>query len=154
VLAALVLQVIGAALLVGVLLFLFARFAIHPFPRFWLVGVVALAIGAVAVVFLYLAYEFSYRRIQHGDYVTSQGPTLVIGILSLFLGLIPGILYLVAYVKLSDAQREQQAILSGVPGHYGWPAAAPALVACRTCGRVLPVGAFAFCPNCGQKVGP
>lgn len=154
VLVALILQVIGAAIVVGILAYVLARAAYHPFAFAWLIGVVALIIGAVAVVFLYLAYEYSYKRIQAGDYSGAQGPTLVIGILSIFLGLIPGILYLIGYAKLGDALREQQSIQMGYGVGYGWPGGPPpALAACRGCGRVYPLGQFPFCPNCGQKMG-
>jgi hypothetical protein len=155
VLVALILQVIGAAVLIGAILFLFGFAAFHPFPFAGLVVLLAAIVGGVALLFLYFAYEYSYRRIQRGDYAGAQAPTLVIGILSLFLGIIPGILYLVGYVKLSDAIREQQTPPFTHGPAYGFPpAAAPSVsqIACRGCGRVYPVGQFAFCPNCGQKM--
>jgi hypothetical protein len=108
----------------------------------------------VTILFLYIAYEYSYRRIRLGDYVGAQGPTLVIGILSLFLGLIPGILYLIGYLKLGDALREQQ--FGAVPFAAPYPAYGPSMApqqACRGCGRVFFVGQFLYCPNCGQKLG-
>jgi hypothetical protein len=156
VLVALILQVIGAVVLMVGILFLFGFAAFHPFPFAWLVVLIAAVVGGVALLFLYFAYSYSYLRIQHGDYAGAQAPTLVIGILSLFLGIIPGILYLVGYVKLSDAIREQQM----PPFTYGYAPGFPQGVvpsvpqmACRGCGRVYPVGQFPFCPNCGQKMG-
>lgn len=149
VLVALILQIIGGALLIGGILFLFGWAAYHPFPFAWLAVTVAGVIGGVAILFLYLAYTLSYRRIQLGDYAGAQTPTLVIGILSIFLGLIPGILYLVGYSKLSDAIREQQ-----TPAPYLAPGGVPySQTACRACGRVFTTGQFSFCPNCGQKLG-
>lgn len=152
--AALVLQIIGAAILTFLLVLLLSTAAFHPFPFIWIVGLVAGIVGAVSILFLYIAYEYSYRRIQLGDYVGAQGPTLVIGILSLFLGLIPGILYLIGYLKLGDTIREQQFGVGPYPG--GYPAIGPSMVpqqACRGCGRVFFVGQFLYCPNCGQKLG-
>jgi len=153
VLVALILQVIGGVILLGGILFLFGVAAYHPFPFAWLALLIAAIIGGVAVVFLYLAYEYSYLRIQRGEYQAAQVPTLVLGILSLFLGIVPGILYLVGYVKLGDAIREQQAPSFAYGPFPASPAAAPQ-VACRGCGRVYAVGQFPFCPNCGQKMVP
>lgn len=156
VLVALILQVIGAVLLIGAILFLLGFAAIHPFRFAWLAALIAVVVGGVALLFLYFAYEYSYLRIQRGDYAGAQAPTLVIGILSLFLGLIPGILYLVGYVKLSDAIREQQTPSPVYGAAFGSPPAMappPPQTACRGCGRVYLVGQFPFCPNCGQKMG-
>jgi len=148
VLGALILQMIGAVFLIGGILFLFGWAAYHPFPFAWLAVLVAVLVGGVAVLFLYFAYTLSYRRIQQGDYVGAQTPTLVIGVLSIFLGLIPGILYLIGYSKLSDAIREQQTFPGlTVPGGVMY-----SQTACRGCGRVYFTGQFGFCPNCGQKL--
>lgn len=155
VLVALILQIIGAAIFAVGILLVFGLTAIHPFRAAVIVALIAGSILAIAVVFLYFAYEYSYRRIQNGDYAGAQGPTLVIGILSLFLGLVPGILYLVGYVKLGDALREQMGVgLAPGPMYGGYAPVPPAQIACRGCGRVYYVGQFLFCPNCGQKFGP
>lgn len=156
VLVALILQVVGAAIVIGILLLLFGVSAYHLRDRAWVVGLVAGVVGALSLVFLFCAYNYSYVRIREGRFQEAQAPTLVIGILSLFLGLIPGILYLVGYLKLGDALREQQSLLYGYGTPYGpplWPAASYPQVACRQCGRVSFMGQFAFCPNCGQKLG-
>lgn len=157
VLVALILQVIGAAVIIG-LLWLRFGFASHRLLRVaWGAGIVAGVVGAVALLFLFCAYEYSYLRIRREQYTEAQAPTLVIGILSLFLGLVPGILYLVGYLKLGDAIHEQQAPPFGYGAAVGfpaWPGASIPQVACRQCGRVSYVGQFAFCPGCGQKLGP
>ncbi len=149
VLVALILQLIAGCFLVGGILFLFGWAAYHPFPFAWIALMVGGTIGVVAVLFLYFAYTLSYQRIQRGDYSGAQTPTLVIGILSLFFGIIPGILYLVGYSKLSDAIREQQT----PPGYFAPGAPMATQIACRGCGRVYFAGQFPFCPNCGQKMG-
>ncbi len=155
VLAALILQIIGAAVLATVVLLVFGFTAVHPFRAAVIFALVAGSILAIAAVFLYLAYEYSYRRIQNGDYAGAQAPTLVIGILSLFFGIVPGVLYLVGYIKLGDALREQMGPSIGPgPMYGGYPSVPPAQIACRGCGRVYYVGQFLFCPNCGQKLGP
>jgi len=152
VLIALILQVIGGVLLTGGIVWLFGFSVIHPFPYAWAAVTAAVTVGVIVLVFLYFAYTLSYQRIQRGDYSGAQTPTLIIGILSLFAGLIPGIFYLVGYVKIGDAIREQQSPLPG-QGTLSPVLAPAALVACKGCGRVHPLGQFAFCPNCGQKLG-
>jgi len=153
VLVALILQVIGAVFLFLGIALLFGVSIFHPYP-FAVVAVVAGAtIAVTALVFLYAAYEFSYRRIQQGEYQQAKTPTLVIGILSLFLGIIPGIFYLIGYIKLDDAIREQQGYGGGVAPGYG-PAFSPtAQAACLGCGRLYPIGQVSFCPACGRKLG-
>jgi hypothetical protein len=152
VLLALILQVIGGVILIGAIAWLFGFTILYPFPYAWVAVTASVAVGVLVLVFLYFAYTLSYQRIQRGDYAGAQTPTLVIGILSLFAGILPGIFYLVAYVKLGNAIREQGRY---VPGYGTPPPAAPAtpLLACRGCGRVYPLGQFAFCPSCGQKLG-
>jgi len=157
VLVALILQLIGAAVLYIALTFLFGVAAFHPFPFAWLAVSAAVIVGVVGFLFLYCAYEFSYARIRRGEYQAAQAPTLVIGILSLFLGIIPGILYIIGYVKLGDAVREQQTASMPYSPGYGFPTPQAPMapqVACRGCGRVQFAGQFAFCPHCGQKLGP
>ena len=145
---AFILQVIVSAFILGGLTYLFVYSALYPYANAW----IAILSGALTFVvvgaLLYIGYRLSYRKITAGHYQEAQTPTLLLGILTLFLGIIPGILYLVGYVKLGDAVREQQA--------PGYPAMAPMVspqVACKGCGRVHPAGYFPFCPNCGQKMG-
>ena len=147
VLIGLILQAIGGALVIGGIAWFFGYSAFHPFPYVWAVVTAAAVVVVAVVIFLYFAYTLSYERIRRGEYRAAQAPTLVLGILSLFLGLIPGILYLVGYAKLDAAIREQQGGLGGGPG-----AVPTALIACRGCGRVHPVGAYVHCPECGQKL--
>ncbi|HZY92854.1 MAG TPA: hypothetical protein VFG07_08840 [Thermoplasmata archaeon] len=108
VLVALVFQVIGAAILVIGLGFVIGFAVFAPFAYSWLAVSVVSLVVLVTGLFLYLAYTLSYLPIKAGDYVGAQAPTLVFGILSLFFGLLPGILYIIGYVKLGDAIREQQ----------------------------------------------
>jgi len=149
VLIALVLQIIGGVLVLFGVTWLFGFSIVRPFRFEWIVLTAAATVGVLVILFLYFAYTLSYRRIQGGEYAEAQAPTLVIGILSLFFGLIPGIFYLIGYAKLDSAIREQQ----GPPPTYGAPAAV-AQVACTGCGRVYPLGAYTFCPACGRKMGP
>ena len=148
VLVALILQVIGGVAVLAAIGALFGFSAFNPYPYAWAAVTAAAVVGALVVLFLYFAYTLSYQRIQRGEYEAARTPTLVIGILSLFLGLIPGIFYLIGYVKLDSAIREQQ---SSTPGYAGF-ALGSQLIACPGCGRVYPLGAVAFCPSCGHKI--
>ena len=154
VLAALVLQMIGAAVLAIGIAYLFGFSYLHPYPYMGLALAAAAGVMVLGVLFLYFAYDRCYLRIQRGEYDAARAPTLVIGVLSLFLGLLPGIFYLMAYVTLGDAIRESQSPAGFAPGYVG---ASPAgafgpQLACTTCGRVYGIGQFAFCPGCGHKL--
>lgn len=145
VLVGLILQVIGGAMMIGGMMWFFGYSAFNPFPYLWAAVIGGTVMAVLVVVFLYFAYSLSYRRIRRGEYEAARAPTLVIGILSLFVGLIPGIFYLIGYAKLDSAVRERQtpAASAFVPG---------SLIACKSCGRVYPVGQLAFCSSCGQKL--
>lgn len=80
-----------------------------------ILGVVYLALAVLGIVWLLLIWVFSYSRVREGRYEAARVPTLIFGILSL-LQIIPGILYIIAYVKLGDAVREQQMPPPGYPG--------------------------------------
>lgn len=165
VLVALILQLFGAAfvLIAGAALIGVSLWA--PFAWSWAITALVLVIGGGAVAFLYLAYETSYVRIRRGDYVAAEAPTLVIGIISLAFGILPGILYLIGYAKIGDAIRESRAVPMGYPGYYAPgavqyappvpppPAGPPTVMACRSCGRTYYAGQAAFCPGCGQRLG-
>lgn len=151
VLVALLLQVVGGMFVLGGIAWLFGFSILFPFPYSWAALIAAGGVAVVVVVFLYFAYTLAYLRIRNDDLEGAQTPTLLFGILSLFVGILPGIFYLIGYVKLGDAIRERQTPPGTVaPGATPAPAAQ---IACRGCSRVYPLGAFTFCPNCGQKLG-
>ena len=133
--------------MIGAMTWFFGYSAFHPFLYLWAAVIGGGVVAALVVLFLYFAYTLSYQRIRRGEYEAAETPTLVIGILSLFVGLIPGIFYLLGYVKLDSAVRERRS-----PGPGFAPFAPGSLVACKGCGRVYPVGQFPFCPGCGQKM--
>jgi hypothetical protein len=150
ILIGLILQGIFVALF---LLIGLAALAFAPFT-FGLSSIL-LAFALVGAAILFLAYEFTYKRVAEGNYAGARTPTLVWGILSLlFLGIISGILYIVAYAKLGDAIGEAQAPLSyayGTPAYAtftGYPAPAGALPAPALNPPFSPAGAL--CPRCGR----
>jgi hypothetical protein len=124
-------------------------------------GVILLGFAVVGFVWIALIWLFSYQRVQDGDYVGARTPTLVFAILSLItLALIPGILFLIAYVKLGDAMRESSAaaapawgtptpLAPSFPPAAAGPAAGPRF--CSHCGRAN-AGASAFCQGCGAPL--
>ncbi|HLY76277.1 MAG TPA: hypothetical protein VKT21_00140, partial [Thermoplasmata archaeon] len=62
-------------------------------------------------------WTMCYKPVREGRYEQAKTPTLVFAILSLVtISIISGILYLIAYIKLGDAVREQQMPPSGYPG--------------------------------------
>lgn len=111
-------------------------------------GLVVFAIAVIGIVWLALVYGFSYRPTADGDYARARTPTLVFGILSLLtLGLISGVLYIVAYAKLGDAENE------GNPPTLFMGAAPvpPGTKFCSACGRPnLVTGTF--CQSCGARL--
>jgi hypothetical protein len=155
VLVALVFQIIGALILFGTIGWGFGYSILNPFPFAWVAGLFAAGVVVVTAILLYVAYAYSYERIQRGEYSEARAPTLVLGIVSLItFNLISGVLYLVGYAKLGDAMREQQGYAPGFATAYLPPPSAPvAQVACPGCGRVYTQGQFGFCPGCGRKMG-
>lgn len=138
ILIGLILQIVGVVILTLVGAFLLFL----PF-----LGLIVLAFGIVGIVWVVLVYLYSYERTRAGDYEGARTPTLVFAILSLItFGLISGILYLVAYVKLGDAVSE-----AAVPPG-GW--SPPPIAGTRFCGRCgQPNGApAAYCTRCGAAL--
>lgn len=149
ILIGLILDVIGEAILLLVGVF----FLIVP-----LLGAIVLGIALIGFVWVALVYVFSYERVRNGDYEGARTPTLVFAILSLItLALIPGILFLIGYVKLGDALRE------ATPAAPAWGSPAPPSVPipaaplaggmryCAHCGRANP-GGTAYCTGCGAPL--
>ncbi|HYA11217.1 MAG TPA: zinc ribbon domain-containing protein, partial [Thermoplasmata archaeon] len=131
-----------------------ALFLIVPF-----LGAIILGFALIGFVWIALIWVFSYQRVNDGDYEGARTPTLVFAILSLItLSLIPGILFLIAYVKLGDAIREGAATTPA----WGAPPPAPPLSPspapagagrfCSHCGRANP-GTGAYCLGCGAPLG-
>lgn len=119
-----------------------------------------LAIAVIGLVWVILVWVYSYERTRAGDYEGARTPTLVFAILSLVtLALIPGILWIVAWVKLGDAVREGavatpawSAAAPTPPPSPPAPAPLPSARYCAHCGRANPPGG-AFCQGCGAPLG-
>ncbi|MDE1822670.1 MAG: zinc ribbon domain-containing protein [Euryarchaeota archaeon] len=159
VLVALVLQVIGAVALGAAVGAVMAVAFAFPFAA--TVAVVALLLALLAVVvLLYFGYTSSYLRIKKGDLEGAKTPTLVLGVVGLFLMLVPGILYLIAFFKLDSAlelERWNAALAASVRTTPQATMNAPywvgmATVTCATCHSASPLG-YAFCPRCGGRLG-
>jgi hypothetical protein len=139
-------------------------FAVGFFLLIVLVGVLFLLAACFGLIWVLLVYMFSYRPTSDGDYERARTPTIVFAVLSLLtLSLIPGILYLIAYVKLGDATRDVrsfQTSMPGAPGSMSNPYLSPPAAlnssrvqVCLKCGSVRQ-GAAAFCPHCGTAWPP
>jgi hypothetical protein len=81
-------------------------------------GVLYLAFGFLGVVWLILVWLLCYKPVGEGRYGAAKTPTLIFAILSIItvFNILPGILYLIAFIKLGDAVREQQMPPPGYPG--------------------------------------
>ncbi|HLM92051.1 MAG TPA: hypothetical protein VK424_08435 [Thermoplasmata archaeon] len=101
-------QLLGAAILCVGLLFLLGFGTLGPLPFAWVALLVTSTIGLAAVGLLCLAYDRAYLPIQRGEFRAARSPTLVLGFLSLPLGVIPGVLLLAGYTRLGEAAREQE----------------------------------------------
>ena len=146
-------QVLGAALLFALVNTYVGWSIFNPYAYNWFVATAVFSIAGGVILLILFAFFFAYLPIQRGNYASAQTPALVLGILSILtLNPISGVLFLVGYVKVGDAIREQRPPVPG-PGAPTPATAAGSLVACKGCGRVFPMGAFGFCPNCGQKLG-
>jgi hypothetical protein len=140
ILIGLILQAIEVAIFLSIGLFL----VIFPF-----FGLFVLGLGGIGVVWVILVYLFSYSPTRNGDYAGARTATLVFAILSLLtLGLISGILYIVAYAKLGDAEREA----ARPPPGWGAPPLRPGWKFCPACGRPA-LATSSFCQSCGARIG-
>ncbi len=147
ILVGLILDIVGVVILFVAGLFLLA-----------LVGLGFLLIGLAVIGFVWIAlvWAFSYSRVRVGDYEGARTPTLVFAILSLLtLALIPGILFLIAYLKLGDAIDRTGRTAPAWGAHPTAPpptvplAASPTSRYCSRCGRA---GSGAFCEGCGAPL--
>lgn len=156
---------VGLILQIVTVLILFVLSAVlSSFP---IVGGLVLLAAIVGLIFVILVYIFSFVRAREGEYEQARAPTLVFGILSLIsLGLISGILYIIAYVKLGDAADEEEptgeaarVLYGGVPQEspallYSPPSTpTPAFPAASRSSPSSPSGTV-FCTNCGQPMAP
>jgi hypothetical protein len=132
------------------------------FPVF---AIIYIAFGVLGFIWLALIWLFSYKPVREGRYEAAKTPTLVFAILSLVtLSIISGVLYLIAYIKLGDAIREQQMPPQGYPGAapmmaptmpYGTAPMQPAQPPMQSMAPTPPAsgtGATSgvICPKCGK----
>jgi hypothetical protein len=160
ILVAFILQTIISAIwiaLLGILGLAFGSF-------FFLLGAFAAAVIAVlalavllVVVMLFVAYQYSYRRVKDGDLAGSRGPTLLLGIVGIFTGfLVVGILYIIAYVVIGHAEDEVRSMgyAAGAPGGYANPNPGAYAARVPNYGAVAyappPLATTMTCPRCGR----
>lgn len=143
ILAGLILQAIGVAVVLGFSLVIL----IVP-----ILGGIGLGFAFLGGLWIILVYTYSYQRTRAGEYEAARTPTLVFAILSLVtLALISGVLYLIAYVKLGDAAETRP-----LPAAWGSAPTPPSPMSygkrCVLCGTTSPPDAT-FCSSCGSRLG-
>ncbi len=146
ILIGLILQIIEV-----VVFLLFVAFVLLAVP---LLGFLLGILGLVGLLWVVLVYIYSYLPTSRGDYPAARTPTLVFAILSLLtLSIISGILYLIGYVKLGDAEDElySRTTLAWSPAPTPPPPPSPGGRFCPRCGRSAPA-ASAYCPACGSPL--
>ncbi|MCI4352776.1 MAG: DUF973 family protein [Thermoplasmata archaeon] len=125
---------------------------------------VYVALGAIGFVWFVLVWMLCYKPVTEGRYDSAKTPTLVFAILSIVTGgILSGILYLIAYIKLGDAVREQQMPPQGYPGapiapsmpYAPQPMAptmpyAPQPMAPMAPAPAPPMPGAVMCPKCGK----
>ncbi len=100
------------AIILGAIFFVLGLFVSTLFvaARFFMVGFFPAMFGLgflISIVWIALDYLLVYRNLfSPNDIPSARGPALILGILQLILGgIIPGILLLIAYVKIGDSMR-------------------------------------------------
>jgi archaellum component FlaG (FlaF/FlaG flagellin family) len=80
-----------------------------PSIAFGIFGLVLVFVFAISILWIALDYFLVYRNLESPVTIPSaRSPALVLGILQLiFAGVIPGILLIVAYVKIGDSMRRR-----------------------------------------------
>ena len=144
VLVGLILDAVGFVALLGVALALLTYLVFPLLDGFLFLG------GVLSLVWLVLVYTISYSRIRDGDLEEARTPTLVFAILSLITGgIVPGILYLIAYLMLGQALDQVDAQRTSTPP-TAFPPAAPLFGGSSPMTGPAPPRAAAVCPKCGR----
>ena len=163
ILIGLIFQIIFAAVFffaVG-LIGIFAASAVGLGVAFFIVPLIFLVLfGIIPLLFLYVGYEWCYKRVRNGDFEGARTPTLVLAILELiFGGVLPGIFYLIGYIKLGDAINEMRQPpvyggympgqpMPGYPAQAYAPAAAPAAAPAGAPAAAPAPQTAPICPRC------
>jgi len=138
---------------VGFLVLLVIGLVVAAVP---ILGGLVLFLAFVAFICVLLIYFLCYARAANGDYEDAKGPTLVFGILGLVTGgIVTGVLLIIAYIKLGDAEAEVEPPPWETPaGAYGHPSGSPSPYGPpRSAVPPRPSAAGPrFCPNCGTAL--
>ena len=106
--------VIGIFEVIALIAFLVVVPTVTPtnaIPSLDVSGIIAIVFSAalaIGILWIALDYFLVYKRLKEEKVREAKTPTLVLGIIQLILGgLIPGILLIVAYVKIKDSLNRQ-----------------------------------------------
>jgi hypothetical protein len=110
-LVAIVFQLIFFLIGIFAALFVFSATAGVPFgfSLAFVFGAIFVFAFALSVIWIALDYLFVYRNLQReSDVPKARMPALVLGVIQLiFGGLIPGVLLIVAYIKIGESMRRR-----------------------------------------------
>ncbi|MCL4450040.1 MAG: hypothetical protein M1386_01820 [Candidatus Thermoplasmatota archaeon] len=85
-----------------------------PLGAFGIIAIVFAAALAIGILWIALDYFLIYKKLKEERVREAETPSLVLGIIQLiFGGLIPGILLIVAYVKIRDSLHRGNGINPG-----------------------------------------
>ncbi len=104
---------------------------------------VFLALGVGLTIWSWVVMQ----DIEAGRYAKAQSPALVLGILGIFVNLISGIFFLLAYMKLGNAIQYAKA----PPPTYAAAGVGTTGRYCMECGRAVLVDAK-YCQHCGKPL--
>ncbi len=116
-------------------------------PRFFFISLIFLLLFVPGVIFTIFAW-ITVGNIDRERYSQARTYSLILGIIGLFYGIISGILFLLAYGKLSETttNRISRSAIQPPPAIQAVPQRF-----CVNCGRPVSVGAR-FCSNCGKEL--
>ena len=85
-----------------------------PLGAFGIIAIIFAAALAIGILWIALDYFLIYKKLKEERVREAETPSLVLGIIQLiFGGLIPGILLIVAYVKIRDSLHRGNGINPG-----------------------------------------
>jgi hypothetical protein len=89
-------------------------------PWFLITAVITIVVG---VIILFIAKTTVFDPLDQGRFKDASTFLLIWGIIGLFVSLIPGILFIVAFIKLQDVFSPQYQQYQAQPGYQGAPPA-------------------------------
>ncbi|MCL6002522.1 MAG: hypothetical protein M1556_02615 [Candidatus Thermoplasmatota archaeon] len=90
---------------------------VTPFLTVLALVIVIIVILAIGLLWILLDYFLIYKKLKTERVKEAETPAIVLGIIQLiFGGLIPGILLIIAYVKIRDSENRRRSMPEGQQG--------------------------------------